>query len=463
MGVNGQRPPWVPPDGPALVDPRQDLEQQDLPAAETGMKAWGYAPRLGPFAAGDSGLGAEVTWAAKGQTLEARPRPAPLPGKWVFWADRIRGYVPLGNLTVSDFTCTSKLSGFGAGTLTVTLPCGIPEDRLLALWSMRVWCYYDGAPYWCGVPTGITDDGGPAVALTLTELPGYLQKRVWDYFPSYRFNQVEQTEIFRNIASPVGDVGVALSMDPGPGYLRDRTYEYLEGQNRAELLTNLTEVLGGPEFRAQYTVDDSGARAGLPRCTLRVGYPRVGTGAAGLGLTVPGEALGYSAAWDADNMRTKTFAVGELPENAAENATRPVATKELSQADIPRLDGVDDWPGVVLTSTLNERAGAEATRQAAPSLELTVTAPEAAPAIGLYSVGDDVTVRVRTLLLPGGLEVPGRLTALEVHAAEARVTWTVVISLPAPRARATLTERLDSIDRITRGAFRRNLAPLNGG
>ena len=150
--------------------------------------------------------------------------------------------------------------------------------------------------------------------------------------------------------------------------LRDRTYECLESGARASLLTSLAQMLQGPQFRAEYAL-----AGGLPACTLRMGCPRVGSGASGLGLTVPGGALAYQAQWDADAMRTRTFAVGDVPQNAAAGTARPVRVVDQPQSDLPRLDAVDDWPGVVLTSTLTERATAAAARQVTPALRLTAS------------------------------------------------------------------------------------------
>ena len=118
-------------------------------------------------------------------------------------------------------------------------------------------------------------------ALTLTELPGYLTKRLLDVPAGLTYSQVEQTTIARTIAAPVSDVGVQLVTVPGAGFLRDRTYAYLEGPYRSDLLVNLSQVISGPEFRAEYAQP-----AGSPVCTLRIAYPRVGSGASGLYVCV---------------------------------------------------------------------------------------------------------------------------------------------------------------------------------
>lgn len=383
--------------------------------------------------------------------LSVEPRIAtPLPGRWTFWADLLTDGTPLGPVDVSGFGYTTRLSGFGNGTASFGLPCGLDPQRLLRLWSWRLWCFYDGAPVWCGVPSGLSDEDASAlVALTFTELPGYLIKRQFDTWPKWEPRQMEQTALAAELARPVAEVGVRVVTSPGPApVLRDRTYEYLEN-DRGQLLTNLSQVEQGPEFRAEYAM----TAGGRPECVLRIAYPRVGTGQAGLAVTVPGGALGYRAQWDADKLRTYTFAVGDLPEDAEPDRPKPVATINRPQPDLPRLDAVDDWPGTFLASTLAERARTMATAQAAPALQLSASPPASYPRLSAYAVGDDVRVSATTPLLPGGLTVDGRLVQLDVSAASGIATWTVATNLPTPQARETLTGRLTRMDTGLRQVF----------
>jgi hypothetical protein len=375
----------------------------------------------------------------------------PMPGRWTFWADLLVGGAPLGNVEVTSFYAVSRLSNFGYGNVTLALPCGIDPARLVRLWSWRLWAFHEGQPFWCGVPSGLVDEDGRTTAtFTLTELPGYLAKRVWDFPEPQRFPQVEQCAIAAALAEPLAEVGVPVITQPDVPVLRDRTYEYLESDHRAQLLINLAGVLEGPEFRAEYgwTPD------GLPQCRWRVGYPRIGSDAPGLGVGIPGAALHYRAMWDSDQLRTRTFAVGDLPENAAEGTPRPVAVEDRPQPDLPRLDAVDDWPGTILVSTLAERARTRATSQAAPALQLSATPPSHQPPVSSYQVGDTVTVRAATPLLPGGLDSTGRLAQVEINAAEATAVWTVTSSSPPPVPRATLAGELSRLSTSVAAMFR---------
>lgn len=385
------------------------------------------------------------------------PRAAfpPLPEEWTFWADTIVGAVPLGPVQATAFSCVRKLSDFGSGSVTLPVEStALNQERLLRLWSWRLWAFYAGVPYFCGVPTGITDDGSAVTTLTLTELTGYLTKRQWDV-QDMSHTQTEQTEIARQIASPLADVGVDIVTEPGSGFLRDRSYAYLESEHRGQLLINLSQVISGPQFRTEYSMSP----AGRPVCTLRVAYPRVGT-ATGLGMTVPGSVTGFSAAWDSDKLRTRTFAVGELAEDAPEGTPKPAVIEDRPQPDLPRLDEADDWAGVILTSTLTERANTAATQYASPVLDLGETGSLDDPPVTTYGPGDDVTVRIVTPLLSGGIEETAQLTECTVDAGTGTAAWKVTATLPPPQARQTLNQRLDQIDRLVIAARRQGLAPL---
>ena len=389
-----------------------------------------------------------------GLPLAVEPRPrVPLPGQWTFWADTMVGARPLGNVDVSSFYCVKRLSAFGHGNVTVNLPSGLDTQRMLTLWSWRLWAFYDGEPYWCGVPTGVADqDGSAHVQFTLIELPGYLTRRQWDYYPDRRYTQAEQTAIARDIAEPLADVGVLVTIEPGFVVLRDRRYEYLEGGSRGQLLINLAGVLQGPEFRAEYRM----TTAGRPLCTLRIAYPRVGSDISGLGLSVPGAVVGYRAQWDSDQLRTRTFAVGDLPHDAGEDDVRPVVIAEMDppNRELPRLDAVDDWPGTVLPSTLAERAKTAAQLQSVPGQQISGSPPESFPPITSYGPGDTVTITAITPLAPQGVEFAGRLQQIEVNAATGIATWTVTLTNPPQRLRESLAGGLVRLNTATSDAFR---------
>jgi hypothetical protein len=324
---------------------------------------------------------------------------------------------------------------------------------LLKFYGWRLWAYYNGVPVWGGLPTGLTDTGDKAVTVAFTELPGYLQ--VKQYATSRTYSQVEQTTIAGDIASLLDNVGVPRILVPGSGVLRDRTYTFLQGQSRADLLTLLCAVNNGAEFRSEYSSDGSGN----PVCSLRIAYPRVGSGASGLALLVPGGAATFQSVWASDMMRTRTIAVGDLPPNAASGATKPVVIINTPQPGIPQVDHVDDYPGVYHTGTLNDRANTSASVYAGPALAVQGVVPIHDPPLGNYVIGDDVSVALADPLVPTGYTAMGRLTAASADAVAGTVTWTVSITQPQPVLTRRLAQRLKQLDSQVVGLFHQNLTP----
>jgi hypothetical protein len=373
----------------------------------------------------------------------------PLPGQWTFWAEAMTPpYQRLGMVDVSSFYCVRRFSAFGHGNLTVNLPCGLDTETMLTLWSWRVWALYDGEPYWCGVPTGFADQNGSEhVQFSLIELPGYLTRRQWERDEIWK---ADQLWIARQLAEePLRDVGVEMITE-GQQVIRDRHYEPLEGGSRGQLLINLCGVINGPEFRTEYRMTPQGR----PVCTVRVAYPRVGADTAGLGVSVPGAVLSYRAQFDSDQLRTRTYAVGDLPADAPEGTRRPVVIVDRPQPRLPRLDSVDDWPGTILIPTLVERASTQATINAVPAQQISGSPPESYPVITSYGPGDTVTVRAVTPLIPEGIVFAARLEQVEVHAAEGIATWQLGVVNPPQRPRETVAGAFTRINRTTEALFR---------
>lgn len=411
-------------------------------------------------------------------TTPLNPWTQPLAGRWTFWADRYNGE-PLGSMVATGVRYNSSLSKFGTGEATISVTES-PLERadLLRLWSWRLWVLYEGEPYWCGMPSSVRDDTGPVVQLGFTEVHGYLGRRVLDDEGGVRYDQTEQTEIARQLAWPVTEVDTSVVVDPGPGFLRDRSYAYLEGPYRSNLLENLSNVISGPEFRMEYR--RVGAR---PVATLRIAYPRVGGNQSALGLAVPGNAVGPALTYDGEKLRTRTFAVGEQPEHEAEEPgeepgepteapERPVWVVDRPQPMSPRLDYIDDWPGVVLIETLQERAETNSRLYASAALSVTGSVTETDPPLGSYDLGDDVTVSILDQFHTERLTATGRLVGVDVDCAAGSVGWTVTIppgvpitrdtdgqDLPPAEIRPTTNGRIAGLERDVAAVFRRRPRP----
>jgi len=357
--------------------------------------------------------------------------PVALPGLWTFYADNsVSPYASIGQVSVQSFTCSWALTGFGSAEAVIVLE-GTAMGRLdlLKFYGWRLWAYYAGQPVWAGLATGLTDQGGTTVTVSLVELPGYLN--VKQYATTQTYNGVEQTTIAGDLAARLDNIGVPRLLTPGPGRTRQRTYTYLQGQSRGDLLVSLCQVTNGPEFRSEYALDGSGK----PTCTLHIAYPRVGSNASGLALVAPGGAVTFESSWTSDQMRTRTFAVG-----SATSGTNPSVLVTQPQAGLPEIDHVDDWPGVSDTATLTDRANTAQSIYSGPQFAVTATVPVNGPPLGTYAMGDDVAVALADPLVPSGYTSMGRLIGASADAAAGTVTWDIAITQPPPYKRSLVRE-----------------------
>lgn len=419
---------------------------------------------------------ASVEWAASPD----------LPGSWTFWADQSDARYPWGNTSfggpyilepppigpvqVISFTCNWVLNGWGnaEAVLPVYQEGSLTRADLTRFYGWRLWAMYDGRPVWAGLPTDLEDTGEAAVTMAFTELPGYLERK--QHATRVTRTNVEQTTIAAQLAARLENIGVPVVTRPGPGVLRTRSYDYLEGESRAELLQNLQAVgataetnANGPEFRSEYDVNPA---SGRPRCTLAICYPRAGSAASGLGVSVPGEGAEFSAKWSGERYRNRTFAVGDLPDTAPDTARRPVEMNYQPEVGIPNIDYVDDYPGVILRATLRERAAAQAAIYRDPALALTATVALSSPPVYSYGVGDDVQVTITDEFMPEGLSLTAVLNEKAADAGEGTSEWIVTTPQPVPRpGRDNLPGRLDAMDsqlqRIWRAGGR--IEPLPAG
>jgi hypothetical protein len=381
--------------------------------------------------------------------------PAALPGQWTFWADAsVPPYTPIGQVAVQSFTCSWALTGFGAAEAVIPV-AGNAMGRLdlLKFYGWRLWAYYGGTLVWGGLATGLTDDGGAAVTVSLVELPGYLA--VKQYATTQTYSNVEQTTIAGDLAARLDNIGVPRLLTPGPGRTRSRIYTYLQA-TRGDLLTALCQVTNGPEFRSEYSLDGTGK----PLCTLHIAYPRVGSNASGLALVVPGGAVNFQSTYASDLMRTRTFAVGDLPPGGS--GAKPSVLVTAPQPGIPEIDQVDNWPGITDTPTLTDKANTNAAIYAGPAFTVAATVAVNAPPLGTYAMGDDVAVALADPLVPAGYTAMGRLTGASADAAAGTVAWTIAVTQPPPRRRS-LARELARLDRQVSAMFRQNLGTPPGG
>jgi hypothetical protein len=137
------------------------------------------------------------------------------------------------------------------------------------------------------------------------------------------------------------------------------------------------------------------------------------------------------------------------------------------QQGVPNLDVVEDYPGVVLTATLQQRAEASAQVYRDPTLELACTVPVHLPPLTSYGVGDDVSVSITDELMPDGMQLTAILNEASWDAAAGTCDWQVTTPQPPPRiGKDYVASRFASLEsqlgRVWRAAGRIEALPPGG-
>ncbi|MFJ8146984.1 hypothetical protein ACIQ6R_18180 [Streptomyces sp. NPDC096048] len=192
----------------------------------------------------------------------------------------------------------------------------------------------------------------------------YLYRRL--LYDTQVAEQVDQLDIARGLVDYVqntdgGDIGITYDTHTS-GVLRDRTYLRYDLPAVGDLLDDLAAVEGGFEWRIASYRDTDGRRVKR----LRLGYPKLLTGAADIVLDHPGPVLSYTWPTDATQKANAWQSRGAtINQNQAEDSY-PLMSELLVDADDvtagwPRLDGTSDYTTVELQPTLDAHARADST------------------------------------------------------------------------------------------------------
>jgi len=243
------------------------------------------------------------------------------------------------------------------------------------------------------------DPSTRTLTLSATELWSYYHHRTVDVDRS--FTQVEQLNIFRTLfldatnitqtpdgkALPAGcgNLGVDLGQDV-TGVLRDRTYVANEGKDLASMLEELSAVIDGFDFVLEsYQKSDA-----TPGRRIRFGYPRLGQVApSGIQFSYieggGGNIVTYDWPMQGSNAYNDRSALGD-------NSTRADSINLTQlQGGMPLLSHSIVYTGVSVATTLQSHADADlAVSQDAQALPSVTVRLDELPALGSYSLGDDV-------------------------------------------------------------------------
>ena len=328
-------------------------------------------------------------------------------------------------LTVESYA--RRLSGSADCSATLLLnrdgyleSVGATAPRRTALWIVRneqlVW----GGIIWT---RRYHSDTG-LLSLTASTFESYYARR--RIRTTLDFRGWGQHEIIRNLAhhakiAPHGDIGVQIPPVADPGTIRDRTYFWHERATFWERMSQLSEVLGGPDF----TIEPGWNASGRPEATLRVGTP---LGARlPIGADFPGTIRNYS--WPDDGGDSANFwsAIGEPAPGSEDDAPPQIRDASMPAewaAGYPLLEDVSDHQGVTDANTLALYAAANVAAAAGDRVvpEFTV---RLRPGQTMPGLGDYLAVR---------LSDPWRFPADPVTGAPGMQTtmrvlgWTVYLS-----------------------------------
>ncbi|MFK0069762.1 hypothetical protein [Streptomyces sp. NPDC091046] len=353
-------------------------------------------------------------------------------------SDQLIDALPLSGVSLDDYIGkTGRLSG------TVPIPNAALADRArkaLVPGRTAVWVERGRDLWWGGILWTLSLASDQRGMLTTQ-----IQAGGWESYLYHRLlydtqvaEQVDQLDIARGLVdyvqnTPGGDIGITYDTHTS-GVLRDRTYLRYDLPAVGDLLDDLAAVEDGFEWRIASFRDADGRRVKR----LRLGYPKIITGAADIVLDHPGPVLSYTWATDATRKANAWQSRGAtINQNQAEDSFPLMSTLVVNDADVaagwPRLDGTSDYTTVEQQDTLDAHARADATTARNP-----VVIPEIEVLLGGQItpalLGATVRLRISDLWHPGAdrLDARYRVVGMSVTPPERGRPETAKLYLEVP-------------------------------
>ncbi|MCZ9348538.1 hypothetical protein NGM36_01735 [Streptomyces mutabilis] len=327
----------------------------------------------------------------------------------------LRGTVPLANRALADRARRALVPG----------RTGVWVERGRDIW----W----GGILWTLTPAS-DQRGFLRAQIQAGGWESYLYRRM--LYDTQIAKQVDQLDIARGLVdyvqnTPGGDIGITYDTHTS-GVLRDRTYLRYDLPTVGDLLDDLAAVENGFEWRIASYRDTDGRRVKR----LRLGYPKITTGAADIVLDHPGPVLSYSWPTDATQKANAWQSRGAtINQNQAEDSFPLMSGLLVDDADVaagwPRLDGSSDYTTVELQPTLDAHARADAAAARAP-----VEIPEVEVLLGdnvsPALLGATVRLRIRDLWHPTTLDARYRVVGMSITPPERGRPETARLYLEVP-------------------------------
>lgn len=278
-----------------------------------------------------------------------------------------------------------------------------------------------GVPVWGGYVTRTPRDEGDSVEISLATLEAYLDRR---YVGDVAYTQVGQNALVTDLVNKFAKAGngvnpglpLRLEINGGAGMPRDRSYLDSDNKSLYAVLTELSGVIGGPEWTITW---ETSADQSKITPVFHVG-DRIGNAAtAALGpaaiFYMPGTATAfsqdgdYSASEGANDVMAYSTAEGDQAPQSVHVQTSDPGRVVFEYRWSPSTSITD-------TDTLASHAQKRAAQMINGSNAIALSAPTSvAPRLGTdWNIGDDIGYEVTIPAFPEGLSGTTRAIGWEL-------------------------------------------------
>ncbi|MGW6537543.1 hypothetical protein ACWGBV_25685 [Streptomyces sp. NPDC055051] len=336
--------------------------------------------------------------------------------------DQTLDILPLRDVSFEDYIGRAgSLSG------TVPIPDRTMAERAHKIKPGRTTVYLErgGFLWWGGIVWTTNLQGSDRGVVTLS-----VQAATFDSYAGRRrirdeikYNQTEQFDIVRDLWDRLGNGLGASRIEPGddiPAQPVPRTTAYQLGDETVyqEALDQLGAYEDGVEYQILVYRDPAEARR-IRR--LRLGSPKIRTGATDVVFDRPGTILSYSLPDDATRGGTTSVARGASANNNAAATSRPTLSAQAEAEGLPDL-----WPQLDLSTDFNDisdpatldalaRAVLKEAQGSVVIPELSIRLSDIVPSTLL---GRTARVRITDEWHPTGLDARYRIVGVKVRPAE---------------------------------------------
>ncbi|MEU3750500.1 MULTISPECIES: hypothetical protein [Streptomyces] len=340
--------------------------------------------------------------------------------------DQTLDILPLRDVSFDDYIGRAgSLSG------TVPIPNRAIADRVHKIRPGRTTVYLErgGDLWWGGIVWTTNLQGSDRGVLTLSvqaaTFDSYATRRRirTDEFKTLFTQPTDQFDIARSLWTRLSDGLGASSIDPGDseeksGVMRTASWRHGDETVYQEALDQLGAQVNGFEYQILVYRDPSDGKRVRQ---LRLGSPRIRTGATDMIFDRPGTILSYAFSDDATRGGTVSLARGASTNSNAAAESRPtlsdLMTPDKLDSDWPPLDLSSDHNDISDRTTLNSLAKA-AVEEASGSAQIPEITIRLGGIVPPALLGRTARIRITDEWHPAGLDARYRIVGVKVRPAE---------------------------------------------